>query len=149
MVEWSCRKERLNERGLYILVELACANKRNKSVGTLNSGRMVVRIASAKITESKGSISSYQFVIFKPLSFCFEETIWFDVKVSIASRPVSRLIRWYNNQVIWQKNFDKRLFSSTRLFMDWKSQTDTAFSWANTWLFSLQFSISEQSHGIK
>ena len=75
MVEWSCRKERLNERGLYILVELACANKRNKSVGTLNSGRMVVRIASAKITESKGSVSSYQFVIFKPLSFCFEETI--------------------------------------------------------------------------
>ena len=32
---------------------------------------------------------------FKPLSFCFEETIWFDVKASFASRPRSRLIRWY------------------------------------------------------
>ena len=33
-----------------------------------------------------------QFVIFKSLSYCFEETIGFDVKVSFASRPVSRLI---------------------------------------------------------
>ena len=37
-----------------------------------------------------------QFVIFKPSSYCFEETIEFDVKVLFASRPVSRLIRWYN-----------------------------------------------------
>ena len=29
-------------------------------------------------------------VIFKPLSYCFEETIGFDVKASFASRPVSR-----------------------------------------------------------
>ena len=33
-----------------------------------------------------------QFVIFKPLSYCFQETIGFDVKASFASRPVSRLI---------------------------------------------------------
>ena len=33
-----------------------------------------------------------QFVIFKPLSYCFEETIGLDVKASFASRPVSRLI---------------------------------------------------------
>ena len=32
------------------------------------------------------------FVIFKPLSYCFQETIGFDVKASFASRPVSRLI---------------------------------------------------------
>ena len=38
----------------------------------------------------------YQFIIFKPLSYCFEETIGFDVKVSFASRPASRLIRRYN-----------------------------------------------------
>ena len=38
----------------------------------------------------------YQFVIFKPLSYCFEETIGFDVKVSFASRPASCLIRSYN-----------------------------------------------------
>ena len=37
-----------------------------------------------------------QFVVFKPLSYCFEETIGFHVKASFASRPVSRLIRWYN-----------------------------------------------------
>ena len=34
-----------------------------------------------------------QFVIFKPLKYCFEETIGFDVKASFASRPESRLIR--------------------------------------------------------
>ena len=38
----------------------------------------------------------HQFVIFKPLSYCFQETIGFDVKASFASRPVSRLISWYN-----------------------------------------------------
>ena len=38
-------------------------------------------------------IFSTQFVIFKPLSYCFEETIGFDVKSSFVSRPVSRLIR--------------------------------------------------------
>ena len=35
-----------------------------------------------------------QFVIFNPLSYCFEEIIGFDVKVSFASRPVS------SNQVL-------------------------------------------------
>ena len=34
-----------------------------------------------------------QFVIFKPLRYCFFETIGFDVKASFASRPESRLIR--------------------------------------------------------
>ena len=38
----------------------------------------------------------FQFVIFKPLSYCFEKTIRYDVKASFISRPVSRLIRWYN-----------------------------------------------------
>ena len=42
MVEWSCTKERLNERRPYIFVELSCANKRNKSVRTLSLGRMGV-----------------------------------------------------------------------------------------------------------
>ena len=40
--------------------------------------------------------STLQFVIFKWLSHCFEETIGFDVKASFASRPLSHLIRWYN-----------------------------------------------------
>ena len=30
---------------------------------------------------------SFQFVIFKPLTYCFKETIGFDVKASSASRP--------------------------------------------------------------
>ena len=34
-----------------------------------------------------------QYLIFKPLSYCFEETIGFDVKALFASRPVSRIIR--------------------------------------------------------
>ena len=34
----------------------------------------------------KGLDSLIQFVIFKPLSYCFKETIGFDVKASFASR---------------------------------------------------------------
>ena len=34
-----------------------------------------------------------QFVIFKPLTYCFKETIGFDVKASFAKRPVSPLIK--------------------------------------------------------
>ena len=49
-----------------------------------------------------------QFVLFKPLSYCFEETIGFDVKSSFASRPLSRLIRWNNKpdditKEFWEK----------------------------------------------
>ena len=48
------------------------------------------------------------FVIFKPLSYSFEETIGIDVKASFTSRLVSRLIRWYNNpgditKEFWEK----------------------------------------------
>ena len=43
-------------------------------------------------TQNKG----IQFVIFKPLGYCFEETIGFDVKASFPSRPESSLIRRYN-----------------------------------------------------
>ena len=41
-------------------------------------------------------IKTSQFVIFKPLSYCFEQTIGFDVKASFASCLESRLIRLYN-----------------------------------------------------
>ena len=34
-----------------------------------------------------------QFVLFKLLSYCFEEKIGFDVKALFTNRPVSRLIR--------------------------------------------------------
>ena len=43
MVEWSCTKEIINERGPYNLVEWPCANKKKKkSMRTLVFGRMVV-----------------------------------------------------------------------------------------------------------
>ena len=61
LVEWSCTKERINERRPYILVKWSCAHRRNKLMVTLNSGRMVVHIASAKITKHEGSISPYSF----------------------------------------------------------------------------------------
>ena len=83
-----------------------------------------------------------QFAIFKQLSCCFEETIGFDVKASFASRPVLHLISWYNNQVIQQNNFDKKLFSSTGLFIDWKLQTVMAlffFFFFSGWVFSLSW----------
>ena len=37
-----------------------------------------------------------QFVIFKPVSYFFEETIGFDVKAPFASRPLLPLLRSYN-----------------------------------------------------
>ena len=49
-----------------------------------------------------------QFVIFKPLRYCFEETIGLDVKASFPSLPVSCLIRGYNKpgditKEFWEK----------------------------------------------
>ena len=49
-----------------------------------------------------------QFAIFKPLSFCFEETIGFEERTSFASRRVSLLIWWYTKpgyitKELWEK----------------------------------------------
>ena len=44
-------------------------------------------------------------VIFKPLSYCFEEAIGFDLTVSFVSCPVSRLIRLYNKSCNITKEF--------------------------------------------
>ena len=55
-----------------------------------------MRIDSKKNFERKIYVNSFclcQFVVFKPISYCFEETIRFDVKASFVSRPISRLIR--------------------------------------------------------
>ena len=35
----------------------------------------------------KDLLAEHQFVIFKPLTYCFKETIGFDVKALFASRP--------------------------------------------------------------
>ena len=58
-----------------------------------------------------------QFVILEPLSHCFEETIGLDVKVLYASRPLSRVIKWYNKprnitEEFWEKAI---LFHGTEL----------------------------------
>ena len=37
--------------------------------------------------------NSFLFVIFKPLCYCFEEKLAFDVKASFERRPVWRLIK--------------------------------------------------------
>ena len=37
--------------------------------------------------------SSIQFVVFKPLSYCFEETVGFDKQASFARPPVSLFIK--------------------------------------------------------
>ena len=73
MVEWSCTKERLNEKGPYIFVKWSCANKRNKSLGKLNSGRIFVHIASAKIVECETSISTSISLIYPVHEFSLKE----------------------------------------------------------------------------
>ena len=45
------------------------------------------------LNASRNKLLSIQFVVFKPLSYCFKGTIGFEVKVSPGRRPVSRLIK--------------------------------------------------------
>ena len=60
-----------------------------------------------------------QFANFKLLSSCFEEAIGFDVKASLARRPVLRLMKPGDiRKEFSEKNFQKRQFNSTRFFMD-------------------------------
>ena len=49
----------------------------------------------SKWCESSNNLLN-QFVIFKPLSYCFKDATGFDLKASFASRPESRLIKSYN-----------------------------------------------------
>ena len=60
------------------------------------------------------SVLVYQFEIFKPLSYCFQETTGFEVKALFARGLVSRLIKSGDKT----KKIRKRLFSSTGLFID-------------------------------
>ena len=52
----------------------------------------VVNLLFESVVSRTFSNATIQFVIFKPLSFCFKETIEFEVKASFASRSVLRLI---------------------------------------------------------
>ena len=49
-----------------------------------------------------------QFLIFKPLNYCFKQMIGFDAKAPFASRPLLCLIRWCNKpgditKEFWEK----------------------------------------------
>ena len=96
--KWLCVKN--HENSIFSL------KKPEKYVKELNFGNSQITVSSiikikVFIIGNKVRVRvRIQFVIFKPLSYCFEETIGFDVKASFASRPLSRLISWYNNQVI-------------------------------------------------
>ena len=103
----------------------------------------IIAVCSARST-LLGTVS--QFAIFKPLSYCFEETIGFDIKVSFASRPVSLLISWYYNQVILQKNFDKRLFSSIGTFHGLKITNWSLFRLGNAVIQSRAFRVGHASY---
>ena len=78
-----------------------------------------------------------QFVISKPLSYCFGETIRFDVKASFASCPVSRLIRWFNKPGYTTKEFWKRLFCLVPWDFSWIK--NYKLNWPNfiVWLLLL------------
>ena len=56
-------------------------------------------VLQSYVTNENHYIST-QFVIFSLLSYCFEEIIGLDVKTSFTSRPVSRLISWYNKRIL-------------------------------------------------
>ena len=72
-----------------------------------------LKISFLSLHRTNSTIRLNQSVIFKLLSYCFEETIGFDINASFARSPVSQ----YNKRVL-------RLFSSTGLLMDWKLQTE-------------------------
>ena len=56
--------------------------------------------------------------------FLRRNNIGLDVKALFASHPLSSKSGDKTNHVIQQNNFEKRLFRCTRLFMDWKLQSD-------------------------
>ena len=60
-------------------------------IGTKTLIGIAIKVYSLQPSNLSDTLS--QFVIFKPLGYCFEETIGFDVKTSFASRLVSRLTR--------------------------------------------------------
>ena len=67
-----------------------------------------------------------QFLLFKPITYCFEETIGFDVKASFANRPVSRQIRFYNKPGDL-KEFWEKAIQFHRTFHGSKSQTEEKY----------------------
>ena len=64
---------------------------------------MVSTILTHVVCINKLYVNADQFVILKPLRYCFKETFRFDVKDSFARRPVSRLTKPGNIKKNWGK----------------------------------------------
>ena len=64
-----------------------------KQVKTIEDNWKEQLKASQSLDLNNHQIQPYQLLSFKPLSYCFEETIGFDVMASFARRPVLRLIK--------------------------------------------------------
>ena len=82
------------------------------------------------------NIQLTQFVIFEPLSYCFEETIKFDVKVSYASCLLSRLIKWYNKPGDATKEFWEKVIQFHGTFHGLKITNWIRAKWTQTGLKS-------------
>ena len=55
-----------------------------------NQNNLLINISKVNDTARAGfKADRFQFVVSKPLSYCFEETIGFDVKVSFTCRPLA------------------------------------------------------------
>ena len=55
-----------------------------------NQNNLLINISKFNDTARAGSKADrFQFVVFKPLSYCFEEAIGFDVKTSFPSHPLA------------------------------------------------------------
>ena len=71
----------------FFLVLKTFRNQRNHSY------LMALHRKSTQLEGLDFTLQQYQFVIFKSLSYCFEETIGLDAKAWFASRSLSHLIR--------------------------------------------------------
>ena len=72
---------------------------------TPSISRVSLRFLNFLRSSALSCSATIQFVIFNPLSYYFEGTIGFNVNASFPSRPVSRLIRWYNEPSDTTKEF--------------------------------------------
>ena len=78
----------------YIVCEATCHFwAHTMQPGTSEHGTTEHRRNSGTLTEQRNTAGKTKFVIFKPKSYYFEETVRFDVKASFESRSGSRLIR--------------------------------------------------------
>ena len=73
------------------------SNKNQSMMGTKTVIGIAIKVYSPQPSNLSDTLN--QFVIFKPLSYYFKETIGFDVKATFESPPVSILIRRYNKPI--------------------------------------------------